>query len=154
MPFRTWSTTDVARELKVLGFGQYTWQFLANEIYGPHLPALNEAHLKEMGVASIGHRILMLCRFADIANHKPVAAIVLLTPAKSKPAQMPIQSLAQRKTLVKRPNPPTKTEAGSNAEGNCAAAREAEVCERTAGPSSIRACIRRGKCVLRLRNAA
>jgi hypothetical protein len=93
MSFRSWGTSDVVRQLKFLGFGQYASRFQANEICGVHLPLLTEDHLKELGVNSIGHRILMLRRFSDIANNMPVS---------------PMEQETVRRMPPRTPNPPAK----------------------------------------------
>jgi hypothetical protein len=94
MSFRSWATSDVVRQLKFLGFGQYASHFQANEICGVHLPLLTEAHLLELGVNSIGHRILMLRRFFDIAHNMPVS---------------PMEQESVRPMPSQIPNPPTKS---------------------------------------------
>ena len=90
MNYEDWSTAEVVRQLKQLGFGQYSREFQTNEIKGVHLPLITEDHLKEMGVTSIGHRILMLRRFADIAQGK---------------APKNTQSLAQQPKEIRRSTP-------------------------------------------------
>jgi hypothetical protein len=114
MPFKEWSTADVVRHLKSLGFGQYTQEFQLNEITGLHLPLLTEEHLREMGVSSVGHRILILRRFSDIVNgldirepvsvpptrpartndapKSPIRKAEPIAPEKSKPAIIPMKN--------------------------------------------------------------
>jgi hypothetical protein len=95
MGFRDWSTADVVRQLKTLGFGQYIREFQTNEICGVHLPLLTEDHLKEMGVTSIGHRILIRRRFADI-----IAGRTAPEP-RAKPHNLPkIPEKAPQKTVA------------------------------------------------------
>ncbi|KAH0786781.1 mapkkk cascade protein kinase regulator ste50 [Histomonas meleagridis] len=79
MNYQDWNQQDVAKQLKLLGYGQYANAFIQNEICGIHLPLITEDHLKEMGVTSIGHRILMMRRFSDIVNGK------ITKPASSTP---------------------------------------------------------------------
>jgi len=98
MAFRSWGTADVVRQLKFLGFGAYSSQFQVNEICGLHLPLLTEDHLRELGVASVGHRILMLRRFADIASNKPISPMDLDTrePVNLNTINPPIKPIQQQ----------------------------------------------------------
>lgn len=75
MAFKSWNSSEVACQLKVLGFGKYAESFQSNEITGVHLPLLTEDHLKEMGITSVGHRILLLRRFSDLAQGRPLASL-------------------------------------------------------------------------------
>ncbi|OHT00937.1 hypothetical protein TRFO_32235 [Tritrichomonas foetus] len=70
MNYIDWNSHELARQIKALGFGQYAHEFIKNEICGIHLPLITEEHLIEMGVTRIGHRILLIRRFADIVNNR------------------------------------------------------------------------------------
>jgi class 3 adenylate cyclase len=62
---------DVAEWLGALGLGQYASAFAENDIDLALLPQLSDADLKELGVASLGHRKRIL---AAIAGNPPSAA--------------------------------------------------------------------------------
>lgn len=66
MNYKDWNTQEVVLKIKALGFPQYAKEFQKNEILGFHLPLISEDHLKEMGVQSVGHRIILLKRFKEI----------------------------------------------------------------------------------------
>jgi hypothetical protein len=119
MSYKDWDTAELVKQLKVLGFPQYCRQFQANEISGLHLPALSEEHLKEMGIPSVGHRVLMLRRFMDIIkgnvarpslaqSDAPAPKRIELQPKKTDPpsadAPKPQVVLAQKQIHSARPN--------------------------------------------------
>jgi hypothetical protein len=101
MVFKSWTTSEVCRHLKTLGFGDYVDAFKTNEITGTHLPRLTEDHLKELGILSIGHRILLLRRISDIASGRSVSS---LPPAPghppSKPAADPAPAARKQKAAI------------------------------------------------------
>jgi hypothetical protein len=105
MLFRDWSTADVAEQLKALGFGQYAARFQANEIAGAHLPRLTEEHLKEMGVTSVGHRLLMLRRFSDINSGRISAQPA--PPPPARPLSNPPAKKSERPAAEPRGAPTT-----------------------------------------------
>jgi hypothetical protein len=110
MPFKDWTTADVVKRLRTLGFGQYCQEFQVNEISGSHLPLLTEDHLREMGVASVGHRILMLKRFSDIASGKGAGG---QPPAPERAAP----SVEARMPAAKRPEAAAPERPGPAAAG-------------------------------------
>jgi len=133
-PFQAWKTSEVVQELKVLGFGQYSRQFQANEICGCHIPLLTDDHLREIGVASVGHRILLLRRFSDIANDReitaapqePISARSKVAPAKPAPAPeqkkpAPRRADAPKPEPVHRPESAMKREAPAKPESTAKA---------------------------------
>lgn len=103
MGYKDWSPSEVARQLRLLGFGQYAHEFQNNEICGVHLPLITEDHLKEMGVTSIGHRILMIRRFMDIANGKlPKQGTSLSKQSKTISSSSPaLDSMSSSRTVTK-----------------------------------------------------
>ena len=111
MGYKDWSPSEVARQLRLLGFGQYAHEFQNNEICGVHLPLITEDHLKEMGVTSIGHRILMIRRFMDIANGKlPKQGTSLAKQSKTISSSSPAldsapSSRITAKTVQEKPLP-------------------------------------------------
>ena len=58
--YKNWSTDDVCDQLSSNGFGYASSAFSKNAITGDLLPMVTEDHLKEMGIASIGKRLLLL----------------------------------------------------------------------------------------------
>ena len=48
---------DVVVWLRSLGLGKYGAAFRENDIDETVLPSLTEEHLKQLGVASLGHRV-------------------------------------------------------------------------------------------------
>ena len=55
-----WTPSEVADKLETLGLGSYRDIILNNYINGEVLGLLQEKHLKELGIKSIGHRITFL----------------------------------------------------------------------------------------------
>ncbi|KAF9892410.1 Adaptor for signal transduction [Aspergillus nanangensis] len=55
-----WTAEECASFLAALGLRQYCGAFLENEIVGEALIALKHDELKEMGIASVGHRLTIL----------------------------------------------------------------------------------------------
>jgi hypothetical protein len=96
MSYKEWDALELAKQLKVLGFSQYCRQFQANEIAGLHLRAINEEHLKEMGIPSVGHRVLLLRRFADIISGNA-----------TQPAVVPIEAPKRIELQPKKTDPPS-----------------------------------------------
>ncbi|KAF8866725.1 BcSTE50, mitogen-activated protein kinase [Acephala macrosclerotiorum] len=61
-----WTADECADFVSSLGLQQYGDQFLENEIVGEALVALQHDDLKQMGVASVGHRLTILKSVYDI----------------------------------------------------------------------------------------
>ena len=70
---------DVTEWLRSLGFEQYAPAFEQNHISPALLPSLTADDLKELGIASVGHRRAMLATIADL-RAEPVAAADVSTP--------------------------------------------------------------------------
>ena len=51
---------DIVVWLRGLGLGKYEAAFRENEIDETVFPSLTEEHLKQLGVASLGHRLKLL----------------------------------------------------------------------------------------------
>ncbi|MFO1049382.1 MAG: adenylate/guanylate cyclase domain-containing protein [Geminicoccaceae bacterium] len=79
---------DVAAWLRGLGLGQYEGAFRDNDIDARVLPGLTAEDLKEIGVASVGHRRLML------------QAAAALSTAPPGPLAAPPRSRAERRQLT------------------------------------------------------
>ncbi|KAI9837333.1 MAG: hypothetical protein M1819_000407 [Sarea resinae] len=61
-----WSTDECVDFIQGLGLSQYAKAFLENEIVGDALIALKHDELKEMGMASVGHRLTVLKNVYDV----------------------------------------------------------------------------------------
>jgi class 3 adenylate cyclase len=76
---------QVADWLQKLGLGKYAQSFAENDISFSILPDLTDQDLKELGVASLGHRRQLLRAIADLTDSvspssKPTADTALLRP--------------------------------------------------------------------------
>ena len=58
--------TSITDGLEKLGLRQYAQQFVENEITLSILPDLTDADLKELGIAALGHRRLLLRAMAEL----------------------------------------------------------------------------------------
>jgi hypothetical protein len=58
---------DVVVWLRSLGLGKYEAAFRENDIHETVLPSLTEEHLKQLGVASLGHRVKLLEAIAALS---------------------------------------------------------------------------------------
>src|SRR6202030_2646503 len=81
---------DLGEWLKGLGLGQYAQRFTENDIDFALLTKLTDADLKELGVASLGHRKKLL---EAIADRNPAA------PSPT-PAQPKVQDAAERRQVT------------------------------------------------------
>ena len=59
---------QIADWLEKLGLGQYAQRFAENDISFGILPHLTDQDLKELGVASLGHRRQLLSAIADLSG--------------------------------------------------------------------------------------
>ena len=59
---------DVVVWLRSLGLGKYEAAFRENDIDETVLPSLTHENLKELGVASLGHRVKLLDAIAALRN--------------------------------------------------------------------------------------
>ncbi len=66
---------DIASWLRSLGFDQYATAFVENHIRRELLPSLTADDLKDLGVASVGHRRELLEAIAALAQPGPAAAL-------------------------------------------------------------------------------
>src|SRR5262245_46406717 len=81
---------EIADWLQKLGLGQYAYRFAENDIDFRVLPDLTDQDLKDLGVASLGHRRLLLRAILELkAEEKgPITAAAELTsPAKADVAE-------------------------------------------------------------------
>lgn len=103
MNYEDWSSKELAKQLSNLGFGQYERDFRVNDIKGVHLPMLTEEHLKEMGIESVGHRILIMKKITDIINGITPNPINDATEASE-----PYSSRSSNRTETESPNIPAR----------------------------------------------
>jgi class 3 adenylate cyclase len=77
---------DVVVWLRGLGLGKYEAIFRENDIEEAVLPSLTHENLKELGVASFGHRVKLLDAIAALRNEasaKPTSAGAMASAAPS-----------------------------------------------------------------------
>ena len=84
---------QIADWLQKLGLGQYAERFAENDINFAILPDLTDQDLKELGVASLGHRRQVLRAIAKLKDGEP---------ATSKPAAKYAEPSAPRDTAERR----------------------------------------------------
>ncbi|KAI9835028.1 MAG: Adaptor for signal transduction, partial [Thelocarpon superellum] len=72
-PITEWTAAECADYVASLGLSQYSDAFLENEIVGEALVALKHEELKEMGMASVGHRLTVLKSVYDIKINQDIA---------------------------------------------------------------------------------
>jgi class 3 adenylate cyclase len=73
----------IADWLEELGLGQYAQHFVENEITFSILPELTDADLKELGIAALGHRRLLLRAIAELEGFEkraPTHTTAVLAP--------------------------------------------------------------------------
>ena len=87
---------DVGDWLRSLGLGQYETDFRDNAIDGKVLPKLTSEDLKELGVASVGHRRTLLSAIAELSA-TPASPIAVPSAA---PAEGPAPDAAERRQLT------------------------------------------------------
>jgi class 3 adenylate cyclase len=63
--------------LEKLGLGQYAQRFAENDITFAILPDLDDEDLKEVGVASLGHRRQLLRAIAELSNRSAAAVVTV-----------------------------------------------------------------------------
>ena len=63
---------DVVVWLRSLGLGKYEAMFRENDIDEAVLPSLTHENLKELGVASLGHRVKLLEAIAALRNDSSI----------------------------------------------------------------------------------
>src|SRR5690349_2457530 len=85
---------DIGAWLNGLGMGQYRQAFLDNDVDQTLLPQLTSDDLKDLGVASLGHRKKLLEAIAGLNGAPPATAVA--TPS-AKPAAA---SSAERRHLT------------------------------------------------------
>jgi class 3 adenylate cyclase/predicted ATPase len=85
---------DIAQWLESLGLGQYAPRFAENDIGPAILPELTDQDLKEIGVASLGHRRQLLRAIAELDKANAPA------PVSPAPAGPPAAEAAERRHVT------------------------------------------------------
>ncbi|KAI5833967.1 ste11-like protein [Schizophyllum commune Tattone D] len=77
---RTWNDTHVARWLSEIKCGGHAATFRENDIRGDVLLELDQATLKEMGIASIGDRLRIVNAVKTLRQRSAAKAVTIQTP--------------------------------------------------------------------------
>jgi class 3 adenylate cyclase len=88
---------QIADWLQGLGLDQYTQRFAENDIHFAILPDLTDQDLKELGVASLGHRRQLLRAIAELKSGAEAAA---KTPDEAAPAVVTRDTAERRQVTV------------------------------------------------------
>src|SRR3974390_1752178 len=92
---------DIVGWLRSLGLGKYEAAFRENDIDETVLPSLTHENLKELGVASLGHRVKLLdaiaARRSDASGEAPS---VDAATASSVPSARPEDHAERRQVTV------------------------------------------------------
>ena len=95
---------DIVVWLRSLGLGKYEAAFRENEIDETVLPSLTHENLKELGVASVGHRVKLLDAIAALRNdasvQTPSVAAAPARPSAPTPTAAPVAEAAGERRHV------------------------------------------------------
>jgi class 3 adenylate cyclase/predicted ATPase len=92
---------DIVVWLRSLGLGKHEAAFRENDIDETVLPGLTDEHLKELGVASIGHRVKLLEAIAALRNDASGKTLsVDAATASSAPSPRPEDRAERRQVTV------------------------------------------------------
>jgi class 3 adenylate cyclase len=92
---------DVVVWLRSLGLGKYEAAFRQNDIDETVLPSLTHENLKELGVASLGHRVKLLDAIAALrSDASGKTPSVSAAPTSSAPAALPEDRAERRQVTV------------------------------------------------------
>jgi class 3 adenylate cyclase len=93
---------DVMVWLRGLGLGKYEAAFRENDIDETVLPGLTHETLKELGVASIGHRVKLLDAIAALrAGTVNAPSAEPARPSAAKPTETPIaETVGERRHIT------------------------------------------------------
>ena len=94
---RSSATQQIADWLETLGLGQYAQRFAENDITFGILPHLTDQDLKELGVASLGHRRQLLLAIAELDGVQKDAA---QPPAATEAPIAPHDTAERRQVTV------------------------------------------------------
>jgi class 3 adenylate cyclase len=92
---------DIVVWLRGLGLGRYEAAFRENDIDETVLPSLTDEHLKQLGVASLGHRVKLLDAIAALCNDATAKALSVDAPTgSSTPSALPEDRAERRQVTV------------------------------------------------------
>src|SRR5215469_12608365 len=95
---------DIVVWLRSLGLGKYEAIFRENDIDEAVLPSLTHENLKELGVASFGHRVKLLDAIAALRNDAsvqiPPIAAAPARPSAATPTSAPVAEAAGERRHV------------------------------------------------------
>jgi class 3 adenylate cyclase len=96
---------DIVVWLRSLGLGKYEAIFRENDIDETVLPSLTHENLKELGVASFGHRVKLLDAIAalrsDASVHTPPVAAAPARPSAASPTSAPVaEAVGERRHVT------------------------------------------------------
>ena len=96
------SPMDVVVWLRSLGLGKYEAAFRENDIDETVLPSLTEEHLKQLGVASLGHRVKLLDAIAALRNDASVqTATASARPSAATSSAVPVvEAVGERRHVT------------------------------------------------------
>ena len=91
---------DIVVWLRSLGLGKYEAAFRENEIDETVLPSLTDENLKELGVASLGHRVKLLDAIAALRNDASGKAPSVDATTTSSAPSVPPEDRAERRQVT------------------------------------------------------
>ena len=96
---------DIVVWLRSLGLGKYEAIFRENDIDETVLPSLTHENLKELGVASFGHRVKLLDAIAalrsDASLKTPFVTAARVPPSAAAPSEVPVaEALGERRHVT------------------------------------------------------
>jgi hypothetical protein len=90
---------DIVVWLRSLGLGKYEAAFRENDIDETVLPGLTHETLKELGVASIGHRVKLLDAIAALRSDASAKTPSVVTATTSSAPSAPPEDRAERRQV-------------------------------------------------------
>ena len=91
---------QIADWLEKLGLAQYAQRFAENDITFAILPDLTDQDLKELGVASLGHRRQLLRAIVELGNTPAITAPIPARSSSSPPIAPPTETAGERRYLT------------------------------------------------------
>jgi class 3 adenylate cyclase len=91
---------DIVVWLRSLGLGKYEAAFRENDIDETILPSLTDEHLKQLGVASLGHRVKLLDAIAALCNDRSSEAPSVDTATTSSAPNASPEDRAERRQVT------------------------------------------------------
>src|ERR1700722_14387982 len=90
----------VSEWLEKLGLVQYAQRFAENDITFAILPDLTDQDLKELGVASLGHRRQLLRAIVELGNTPATTTPIPPRPSSSPPIAPLTETAGERRYLT------------------------------------------------------